>query len=502
MPKPNILVIHADQQRYDSLGCMGNPYVRTPNLDRLAAEGTLFTRHISSNTICMPSRASLFTGLYPPGHNVWTNGVPLNRREYADVNTGVVGEMVRPEPPTMADVFAGAGYDTLALGKLHLTPNLAPPAYGFPETWARWDDGHLNDWHGPYYGFRHVEMTQGHGEQPCHRGHYADWLQTEHPDAYRAVVEDAEGRDLPVPGLRDLYPSPVPGELHNTTWLADRFCDYLDGRSTAGDPFFAFVGFPDPHHPFTPSHDVWALFEDAEVHEPFDPAGEGARGTPVAHAGTDVSDLTMEERRMIIRATYAMVYQIDLAVGRMMEGLQRAGLWENTIVVFTSDHGDFLGDHGRLRKGYTPSDALLHLPFVLRAPGALRSGDLPERVDTPMSNVDVLPTLTSLAGMAAPDWIHGRDITAVVREGCDHVALAYCSNGDPAVTNYTLYDDVYRFTLYPQRDHVELYDHRRDPGEVRNLATSESDRVAAMRRRVEARLLLHRNPTLARVSAW
>jgi arylsulfatase A-like enzyme len=205
---------------------------------------------------------------------------------------------------------------------------------------------------------------------------------------------------------------------------------------------------------------------------------------------------------MIIRATYAMVYQIDLAVGRMMEGLQRAGLWENTIVVFTSDHGDFLGDHGRLRKGYTPSDALLHLPFVLRAPGALRSGDLPERVDTPMSNVDVLPTLTSLAGMAAPDWIHGRDITAVVREGCDHVALAYCSNGDPAVTNYTLYDDVYRFTLYPQRDHVELYDHRRDPGEVRNLATSESDRVAAMRRRVEARLLLHRNPTLARVSAW
>ena len=107
--QPNILIIHADQQRYDSLGCTGNPYVRTPNLDRLASEGTLFTRHISSNTICMPSRASLFTGLYPPGHNVWTNGIPLNRREYSHVNQQSIGERVCPEPPTAADIFAGAG---------------------------------------------------------------------------------------------------------------------------------------------------------------------------------------------------------------------------------------------------------------------------------------------------------------------------------------------------------------------------------------------------------
>jgi arylsulfatase A-like enzyme len=408
-----------------------------------------------------------------------------------------VGDQVRPEPPTMADLFGDAGYDTLALGKLHLTPNLAPPSYGFPETWALWDEGRFDDWHGPYYGFRHVEMTQGHGEQPCHRGHYALWLQDEHPDIYAAVVRNAASRSLPVPGLRDLYPSPVPSDLHNTTWLAERFCDYL-GRRSEDQPFFAFVGFPDPHHPFTPPYDVLERFGDIDVPEPFDPAGESVAGTPVGSAGTDLSELTMEERRTIIRYTYAMVHQIDLAVGRMVEGLKEAGIWDETIVVFTSDHGDFLGDHGRLRKGYTPSDALLHLPFVLRAPDS----DLPDRVDTPMSNVDILPTLAALTGVKAPEWVHGVDIAEVIRSGQEHSVLAYCSNGLPPMTNYTLYDAVYRFTVYPHTGYAELFNHEEDLGEVNNLAEQAPERVDRMRREIEARLLMHRNPILARVSAW
>jgi arylsulfatase A-like enzyme len=497
--RPNVLILHADQQRYDSLGCTGNPHARTPNLDRLAAEGTVFTRHISSNTICMPSRASLFTGLYPPGHNVWTNGVPLNRRTYARVDTQRVGEKVRPEPPTLADVFAAAGYDTVALGKLHLTPNLAPPAYGFPETWARWEGGALDDWHGPYYGFRHVELTQGHGEQPCHRGHYAAWLQREHPEVYRAVAEGREQHPRPIPALGDLYPSPVPAELHNTTWLADRFRAYLDARP-ADRPFFAFIGFPDPHHPFTPSFDVVQDFLGAPVRDPVDPTGELAGDAPLLDAGTDISGLTPEQRRMILRYTYAMVHQIDRAVGRVVEGLQAAGVWDDTVVIFTSDHGDFLGDHGRLRKGYTPCDPLLHLPFILRA--GRRAPDLPARVAAPMSNVDVLPTLAALAGITPPAWCHGRDIAEVVRSGAEHRALAYCANGLPAVTNYTLYDAHHRFSLYPHTGYMELYDHREDPGECHNRAAERPDRVARMRRVIEASLLQHRTPILARVSAW
>ncbi|MGC9349500.1 MAG: sulfatase family protein, partial [Anaerolineae bacterium] len=327
--------------------------------------------------------------------------------------------------------------------------------------------------------------------------HYALWLQREHPDIYDAVVRNAESHSLPVPALRDLYPSPVPSELHNTTWLADRFCDYLERRD-GEQPFFAFVGFPDPHHPFTPPYNVLERFEGIEVRDPFDPTGEAVEGTPLGSAGTDLSGMTMAERRTIIRYTYAMAHQIDLAVGRMVDGLKQAGLWDDTIVVFTSDHGDFLGDHARLRKGYTPSDALLHLPFIMRAPGA----DLPSRVNMPMSNVDVLPTVLAMTGVEAPAWIHGVDIAEVLSQGREHTVLAYCSNGQPEVTNYTLYDDRYRFTLYPHSGYVELFDHQEDLGEVNNLAEEAPERVDRMRRVIESRLLLHRNPILARVSAW
>ena len=505
--RPNILILHTDQQRYDSLGCTGNPHARTPNIDRLAAEGTVFTRHITSNTICMPSRASLLTGLYPPGHNVWTNGVPLNRREYAPINPHAVGEeRVRPEPPTLADIFGVAGYDTVAFGKLHLTPNLAPSPYGYPETWPRWDDGNLDDWHGPYYGFSHVDMTQGHGEHPCHIGHYGAWLQREHPDVYRALQQHQPERLIPA--LNDLYPSPVPAALHNTTWLANRFCDYVQDRSAGkasapDEPFFAFIGFPDPHHPFTPSFDVVRDFEGTDVLEPIDPTGEAVRGAPLTEMGTDTSEFTAEERRIIRRYTAAMIVQIDMAVGHIVEGLKQTGQWDNTIVVFTSDHGDWLCDHGRLRKGTTPSDMLLHVPFILRAPDS----DLPARVDTPMSNTDVLPTLTALAGINAPEWCHGTDIAQVIREDQDHlagnhVALAYCTNGNLGMTNYTLYDDTFRFTLYPHTGYVELFDHRIDPGECRNLAAEQPERVRAMREIIQERLLRHHRPILARVSAW
>jgi len=504
MANPNVVILHTNRQRYDSLGCTGNPFVRTPNIDRLAAQGTLFARHIAASTSDMASRASLFTGLYPPGHNVWADGVPLNRAAYTLVNPHGTAEPVCPEPPTLADMFAGAGYDTVAFGQLHLTPNLAPSSYSYPEAWARWEDGSLDGWHGPYYGFRHVEMTLGHGEQVCSRGHYAAWLRREHPEVAQAVADHKPVR--PVPALGDLYASPAPAELHHTAWLARSFGDYLRARPAGNTtPFFAFVGFPDPHHPFTPSFDVMRDFENIAVKEPVDPDGAIVQDTPLANSGIDVSALTPEERRIVSRYTYATLYQIDMAVGRIVEELKQAGIWENTLVVFTSDHGDFLCDHGRLHSGYAPTDTLLHVPFILRAPASLLAGGrLPLRVDTPMSNSDVLPTLAALAGVTPPSWVQGANIVDAVREKRPHVALAFCANGQPEVTNYTLYDPTYRFTLYPRTGYVELYDHLEDPGERHNLAHHADFQmhIAAMISAVQARLMQYHHPILARISAW
>lgn len=494
----NVLVLHTDQQRFDSLGASGNPYAHTPNLDRLAQEGTCFTRHISANPVCMPSRASLFSGLYPPAHGVWSNGIPLNRREYARINAQNFDiAYIYPEPQTLADLFAAAGYDTVAFGKLHLTPNLAPPSYGYPESWAVWESGALDDWHGPYYGFRYVEMTQGHGEQPCHLGHYGRWLQQEHPEVYRRVVANAETAPRPLAEQQNLYASALPSELHNSQWLADRFRAYLETRSDER-PFFAFIGFPDPHHPFTPPYDVVRDFEDLPVPDPVDPQGEAVRGTPLANVGRDVSHLSPEARRIIIRYTYATVALIDRAVGRILQGLEASGHAEDTIVIFTSDHGEFLGDHGRLYKAEVASESLLHVPFILRAPGV----SLPRRVDTPMSNVDVLPTVLGLAGLEVPEGLHGQDILTVLERGEEHVALAYCAGGDPSLINTTVIDARYRFTLYPRLGWAELYDHQEDPGECHNLAAAQPARVATMRRIAEQALLQHYHPIVGRVCAW
>jgi len=502
MSRKNVILLHTDQQRADSLGCNGNQFARTPNLDRLAAKGATFTRHIVSNPICSPSRASLLTGLYPPGHNLWCNGMPLNRREYVTLNpanerVAADGESgFVPEPATTADVFAAAGYDTASFGKLHLTPFLAPESCGFQESTSFWRNSESADWRGPYYGFRHVVIVAGHGELPP--GVYEQWMRREHPEEYRRVREGRPER--PHPQIGDLYASTLPFELHNTSWLADRLCAYLRERP-ADQPFFAFVGFPDPHHPFVPCADIIPEFSDIDIHAPLDPDGAGQAESPVLQLNqAPPNSIDAEAIRAAIRHTYAMVYQIDLAVGRILDALETAGLAEETIIAFTSDHGDYLGDHGTLRKGYGASDSLLRVPFVLRAPGC----DLPERVDTPMSNTDVLPTLASLAGVALPAWQHGEDITRIIREGRPHEAYTFAGNGDFDSVNYTIYDDRYRLTWYPGADFIELFDHQADPGECRNIAgeTDQRERVEEMKRRISERLAACYNPIQGRVCAW
>lgn len=500
MSDKNVLILHADQLRFDGLRCDGNPHALTPNLDQLAAEGTVCERHITANPVCMPSRASLLTGLYPEAHGVWGNGVALNRAEYVRHNAPIPGERVVTEPATLADVFATAGYDTVALGKLHLTPNLAPPEYGYPECWQFMRSPEVREWQGPYYGFHHVELTHGHGEQPCHGGHYGAWLSDEHPAVIEAVRRNRECVPRPVPEVPQLYPSAVPLEYHNTTWLADRFRAYLEGRGTTDRPFLAFIGFPDPHHPFTPCAEVLDRLGSAPVAPRRDPEGTGLLGSPVRQClrrtPNRLSDAAYEQ---VARYTRAMIWQIDRAVGRVFEALKTAGVWDDTIIVFTSDHGDFLGDHGCLYKGYVGSDSLLHVPCILRAPGV----DLPARIATPMSNTDVLPAVARFAGVPFPPEVHGEPLQAWI-ENPDRRVFAFCANGTPDSVNYTVYDPRHRLTWWPGADWVELFDHAEDPDEARNIAADSARRgtVEELRQAILEHLVHSHLPTVGRVSPW
>jgi arylsulfatase A-like enzyme len=527
--KKNVLIIHTDQQRYDSMGCTGNATAETPNLDALAAEGVLFSRHIASNTICMPSRASLMTGLYPPAHGVWDNGVPLGRREYVDFNPTRHGDDVVRQPATIGDVFTAAGYETALFGKLHLTPFLAPTSHGFQESSALWDErgAELEAWDGPYYGFGHVELTCGHGPLPT--GHFRRWIEREHPDVVETIRRSAERK--PIREIGDLYVADMPLALHPTSWLADRFTSWLAARHGGDRPFCAFVGFPDPHHPFVPTREAADRFEGRPVAGPHDPEGTHWRDYVSGKMASGATpSISQADRELVLRHTNAMIWQIDLAIGRIMEALRTTGALDETIVVFTADHGDFMWDHGLLRKGVGASSQLLRVPLIIRAPG-LRPGTIrPE----PTSNTDILPTLAALCDVELPDHecgpLHGRPLfegaasrqspratdgaSGAARsdapaggDGAPPGAFAYCSIGTAESTNFTVYDERYRYTVFPHTGRRELVDHEADPWEAVNLLRDtpqrDSGRAATrLQGEIDRALPRHYLPTGARVAAW
>lgn len=499
--KKNVLIIHADELRYDCLGCNGNEFVKTPNIDKLAKEGTVFSRHISAHPVCMPSRASLFTGLYPPAHNVWGNGVPLARSEYQKNYE----DKVQFDIPTMADMFSEAGYDTASFGKLHLTPTFSHKEFGCQEALEVWKTGSLDDWHGSYYGFNHVEITKGHGEKPCHVGHYSNWLKENHPNEYKSLCEVNQDEIRPYKDFENLYPLKLSNELHHSAYLADRFSEYINEKSDE-KPFFTFVGFPDPHHPYTPTEEILEMFINSNVKMPVDINSEVLKKSKLyEYFKRKIVNLneSMDEERIItsIKYTYAMIYQVDLAVGKMIDKLKEKGLYDDTIIIFTSDHGDYLGDFGLMAKTYIGSDALLHIPLIMRAPRF----DLPKIVTKPNSNCDIMPTLAYMTGVDLIGEVQGQNILDIIKEDKENICFAYCMGGSESdYNNISAYDEKYRLTYFPRLDHIELYDHSNDPNELVNLKDNKDHQQIQNKllNAIKDNYIKHSNPRAGKIARW
>ncbi len=485
--KPNVIILHTDQQRYDSLGCTGNPYAITPNLDRLGSEGTVFHRHITANPVCMPSRGSLLSGRYPNAHGVWYNGVALQRPCYHKYNDTEKFQNwfnsdkidIVNEVPTLADILAQEGYQTSAFGKLHLSPYRAPACYGFEESYAVWEQNpDMMDWYGPYYGFQHVELAIGHGEGV--KGHYYHWLKSNYPEVVKKVESGEHHKEIEFPDIGDLYPSVIPEEAHHSKWISERVCDYLEKMQNSDEAFFVFAGFPDPHNPVTPPVDLAHKFETSKTQQPYFREG-GLNYKPEAMAKIAESghhfagELTEESIRRIRQYTNAMVHLIDKSVGEICDNLKKMGLWENTIIIFTSDHGDFLGDYGFRFKSYICSNPITHIPYIMKAPG---SDNFPSEINIPMSNADVVPTICDLLHIDLPGGVQGQSIIAALegKKSKKHYAPVFCYLYNSRYNNFSLYDKRYRFTWYPGTDEYELYDHKEDPRELYNIADESSAR--------------------------
>ncbi|NOZ22058.1 MAG: sulfatase-like hydrolase/transferase [Planctomycetes bacterium] len=476
--RPNFLLILTDQLRADGLGCYGNPVVRTPNIDQLARTGVLLRNHFTNNPICMPSRATLFTGRYPSTHGVRCNGIPL-----------------RPEETTFTEYLLRSGYRTGCVGKIHLTPHGSPdqkdtvlkrmglpeektaPYNGpFFESQHLWNKGQIPRFDGHYYGWQEVIPAFGHGDIGGYV-HRTD-LAKKHPGFTYSPPEQK--------GPYGLYwRSAIPKELHTSSWITDKTIEMIARYAADGHrhPFFITSSFPDPHHPFcapSPFSDLYAL---AEIPKPFIEAGELDRLPPHFRKAVEeglytsgdtqaipFSTLTEDDIAAIRSLYYGMTAHIDACVGRMLGCLDELGLRENTIVFFTSDHGELLGDHGLLLKGPFHYESLLKMPAIWSGPDYFRQG---YEVRELTSHLDVAGTILELADISVPPRVQGaslRQLLAGEAQADDCPGVLIENDEDyVGLRVRTLRTSRHKITCYQGEEYGELFDLETDPHEYRNL---------------------------------
>lgn len=491
--RPNFILFITDQHRADHLGCYGNAVVDTPNIDTIAAHGTRFDRFYVANPVCMPNRASLMTGRMPSAHGVRHNGIPLAR-----------------DHVTFVELLAAAGYDTALIGKSHLQNFTGKPArYGYaapegltppPEALqdARkrrragpaYEAENQTRWKGvstPYYGFGHAEVCTGHGDEVG--GDYLDWLREKGGDPDKLV-----GPRNALPDNTRVAPqawrTAVPEDLYPTRYVAERACHYLAARKDTDAPFFLQVSFPDPHHPFTPPGRFWDMYDPAAMALP-ENFNAGGDLLPVRHlrealaAGTAVRDLPTQgfavseaEARTSIALTYGMITMVDEAVGRVRRALADAGLAEETVVMFTSDHGDYMGAYGLMTKYRLHVQGLIRVPFIWTEP----QGTGGESRNDLATAIDIAPTVLARAGLAPFNGCQGRDLlssaapAAVLVE--EDAVTPMFGESVPARVR-TLVTDRWRLSFHQGPDWWELYDLAEDPFETTNLWNDEGARAAA-----------------------
>ncbi|MBN1808026.1 MAG: sulfatase-like hydrolase/transferase [Planctomycetes bacterium] len=430
MKRPNILLIYTDQQRWDTTRTAGNADMHTPNLDALAEEGLYFRNCYVQNPVCMPSRISMLSGRYPSTLRIFDNGVPVPE------DTAVLPHMLR-----------NYGYVSGQIGKLHF------------QNHANRDHRNVH----PAYGFDHLEISD---EPGCYEDSYHAWVKARAPEAvdliscglpsaaekwYGAVsfedrVRHPEGRYSNRPEAFKADEA-----LTHSAFVAEQTMEFI--RRHREGPFLCVAGFYAPHFPwFTPQRFL-DLYEPGSLSIPSFPEGveyPQAKGV-----------VTEEDLRGAHQGYYAMVSEVDHHVGRLLECLQREGAAENTLVVFTSDHGERLGQQMTFGKGQPGFDCDTHVPLIMRWPAGIgnRGGEVSGIVEA----VDIVPTLLEAAGVPVPPACEGQAVD--IRGGSPGsdrrsalIEMHTCKSVRTGRYRYTLYRDG-RETLFDyERDHAEYFD--------------------------------------------
>lgn len=433
---PNILWICTDQQRYDTIGALGNKRIRTPHVDGLVRHGVSFTQAYCQSPVCTPSRASFLTGRYPRTTRCRQNGQQIPETE-----------------KLISRLLADAGYRCGLAGKLHL----ASCAAGRVEQ--RIDDGY------------DVFHWSHHPQPDWEENAYTQWL----------AEQGKTWEELYTGPASPYVKQGVPAEYHQTTWCTNMALDFI--RQNAGRPWMFSWNCFDPHHPFDPPPEYLQRYDPADMPLPAvgpeDPENKSSyqrRDAVWAHNEPDyfdVAGMTDDDRRLVTAAYYAMIELIDDQVGRMLEALEQTGQADNTLVIFMSDHGEMLGDHGIYLKGPHFYDQAVRVPLVMRWPGHFQEN---LQADALVELVDLAPTLLEAAGLEVPERMQGRSLLPILAGEADphrHRDAVY-SEYYNAWTHRHAYGTMLRtdrakIVVYHGSDEGELYDLRSDPGEFTNL---------------------------------
>ena len=454
-----------DQQRADHLSCSGNQILKTPNLDQLANEGVRFTHAYCSNPMCMPNRATIFTGKYPSIHHVRCNGINLDS-----------------QIPTITQCLSENGYHTISIGKMHFQYSV--PAYSrkskSEECVLDWIIGKRSDnFPLPYYGFNEVELTVGHGDGVV--GNYLEWIIERAPE----YAEYIKKRTLNT--FKSIYHNTkIPNELYQTTYITERTTNFLERYSNGNygnKPFFLFCSFPDPHHPVCPPDKYKKLYNESDIPIPstfsdfenlLNHEFLGANLRDPNFNSIVLRNTNEEETKKFTAYTYATLTAIDHGVGEIIKTLKKLGLEKDTMIIFTSDHGDLMGDHGMLLKGPAHFQGVLRVPLIWKVPGF----DTNKVSSSIVSSIDIPTTILSLIGIKKLQGMQGVDLTPILKDPSMKVRDHCIVEEDEDLVferkkSYrlrTLITENYRMTLY--RDHEnfgDLFDLKNDPNEVNNL---------------------------------
>jgi arylsulfatase A-like enzyme len=436
----NVLFIAVDDLRCE-LGCYGSSFIKTPNMDRLAARGSVFTQSYCQMPLCGPSRASLMTGRYPETLNTFWHGTSWRAEN--------------PDVVTLSQHFKQNGYTALAAGKIFHNNQIHQDAASWsdPEL-PHWDNPLMEDYRNPE-NLKELKEVAARGSQSTHD----DYIGAVPPFEKQRVADEetTDGR------------------------IARIGIERLKRFKNSGEPFFLALGFHKPHLSFNAPEKYWDLYDRDEL--PLAPNPLMPEGYSTWYYNSDYfrkfkgmpgeGPFPEETARILRHAYFACVSFVDAQIGKVLDELERLGLAKNTVVVLWGDHGYLLNDHGIFGK-HNHFEQALHAPLIMSAPGL----DQAVEVSGPVEFIDIYPTVCELAGLPVPDGVEGRSQVQALRNGQSVRESAYSVYGDPRTTgSRSIRKGSYRYVEWirnGERIHRVLFNYDADPLETRNLVDEES----------------------------